>query len=114
MGRMADLRWAPTSCTLPSVKQPLREQEFATLFSEALSRIVRIEPSHAILHLHSDREAAARDLAGRETSCCSFFSFEFHRAANELVMRVGVPAARADVLAALLATAERDTYRVGP
>ncbi|WP_280277372.1 ATP-binding cassette domain-containing protein, partial [Nocardia wallacei] len=36
-------------------------------------------------------ETLARDLAGRESSCCSFFAFDFTVTAEGVVMGVGVP-----------------------
>ncbi|MEU4396658.1 hypothetical protein [Kribbella sp. NPDC023855] len=84
--------WAPTSCTLPTVEQPLREAEFDTLFAEAVTIIERPTPTTLDLTLTSTAEATARDLTTREASCCNFFTFNFHPAThNTLVLRIGVP-----------------------
>jgi hypothetical protein len=44
---------------------------------------------------------AARDLTGRETECCSFFTFTFAPAGGALQLDVEVPAGYAAVLDAL-------------
>jgi hypothetical protein len=57
------------------------------------------------------------DLVARETACCPFFGFTIaehrHGAAGEdhLVLRVGVPASRVDVLEALTDRAVAATNR---
>ena len=51
----------------------------------------------------AESEATARDLAMRETYCCSFFRFDFENAPEGLLMRVGVPTDHIDVLDALQA-----------
>jgi hypothetical protein len=48
-----------------------------------------------------DAEAGARDLAARESDCCSFFSFEFETAGDDVVMHIGVPPAQVEVLDAI-------------
>jgi hypothetical protein len=50
-------------------------------------------------------EASARDLADRESECCSFFTFDFEAAGDDDVMYVGVPPSHVDVLDALEARA---------
>jgi hypothetical protein len=65
----------------------------------------------------AESEATARDLATRETSCCSFFRFDFEHAPDGLLMRIGVPRDHIDVLDALqaricsVAGIERSTAR---
>jgi hypothetical protein len=105
---MTELDWAPEACTLPTVERPLREREFATLFASALRDVREVDATRADLLLDAASKATARDLAARETSCCSFFGFEFDTAAESLTMRVTVPAQHTAVLAALVATAKRD------
>ena len=105
---MTKPEWAPTACTLPTVERPLREQEFNTLFARSLRRVHKVNPTCADLILDPASETDARDLAARETSCCSFFTFEFESASNSLTMRITVPAQHATVLEALVATAIRD------
>lgn len=63
--------------TLPTVEQPLRLAEFDTLFRTGVHRATRIGRTHLELVISPESEAFARDLAGRETSCCSFFHFAF-------------------------------------
>ena len=46
-------------------------------------------------------EATARDLAARESECCSFFTFEFEAAGDDVVMHVGVPPQQVEVLDAI-------------
>ncbi len=55
-------------------------------------------------------EQAARDLAGRESGCCSFFSFTFASADGAVHLDVAVPEARVGVLDAL---ADRAAARIG-
>jgi hypothetical protein len=56
--------------------------------------------------LNPRAEVAVRDLAALETMCCSFFTFRFTLAKEGLVMELAVPPGRANVLDALLASAE--------
>ena len=106
MAETAGLNWAPAACTLPTVERPLRVAEFDALFRTAARRIERLSPVHGRVTLDRDAEATARDLAARETSCCSFFDFAFTQSKEGLVMDVTVPPTQAEVLEALLAIAE--------
>lgn len=93
--------WVPAEvCTLPTADQPLRLAEFDDLFSRALRAVERPSPTWLRLRLADDEgfEHQARELAARETDCCDFFDFAIHRAADETVLDVHVPAARAGVL----------------
>ena len=101
------LKWAPSSCTLPTIERPLREKEFEDLFASSLRRAVRTSPTDAELVLNAQSITDARDLAQRETSCCSFFSFEIREAGEEAVMSITVPSAHTAVLDALVDTALR-------
>jgi hypothetical protein len=92
--------WAPHACTLPTSERPLRVAEFDALFSHVL-RMQRPEPTRLDLALHREAETTARDLATRESECCSFFTFEFEAAADDVVMHISVPPSHADVLDAL-------------
>ena len=51
--------------------------------------------------LPRDVETTARDLARRESECCSFFRFEFELVGDDVVMRIGVPPQYVSVLDAL-------------
>jgi len=96
------MTWVPQSCTLPTEEQPLRVGEFDRLFTDALVAVERPEPLRARLVLEAAAEPTARDLADRETGCCSFFTFGFaHDAVGRVLMDVAVPAAHIAVLDAL-------------
>jgi len=95
--------WAPTSCTLPTVEQPLRLAEFDDFFRAAVRHSTRTRATRLDLVILRESEATARDLAERETGCCSFFRFNFGTAQDGLVMRIGVAKDHADVLDALQA-----------
>ena len=100
---------APEACTLPTAEQPLRVAEFAGLFADHLQGIEQRGPQEARMSLVGPEGLATlvRDLADRETACCSFFEFSVStvpsdEAGQEAVqLEIRVPAARADVLAAL-------------
>jgi hypothetical protein len=68
---------ASESCTLPTVDQPVRVAEFDDFFSESVRAVERVDAT--TLRLLADSVAADRagDLAGRESSSCSFFGFDF-------------------------------------
>lgn len=99
------VNWVPSSCTLPTVERPLREQEFERLFATELRGVTRTSPTSAELVLTARSADAARDLAARETSCCSFFAFDVHEADAGAVMSITVPPAYAAVLEALVDSA---------
>ena len=91
----------PDSCTLPTVEQPIRVAEFDRFFAESVRGAHRPERTRLDLTLRPDAEKAGRDLAARESGCCSFFTFEFDTGAAESVMRIGVPGSYVPVLDAL-------------
>ncbi|MEV6413581.1 hypothetical protein [Kribbella sp. NPDC051718] len=94
--------WLPQACTLPTVEQPLRIAEFDRLFTAGLRGLGRSAPTRLQLRLDAATEATARELTARETSCCSFFTFDFTPAPDgELLLDVTVPQAQVDVLDAL-------------
>jgi hypothetical protein len=97
--------WAPDACTLPTAERPLRVAEFDDLFAFVV-RADRREPQRLDLVLRRIVEAPARDLAQRESECCSFFTFEFENVGPDLVMRIGVPPEHVKVLDALEARAQ--------
>ncbi len=98
----AGLDWVPASCTLPTVEQPIRVAEFEDLFTSVQSA-ERIDPTTLRLTVPAEAEAQARDLAGRESSCCSFFGFDFTPVGDALEMTVTVPPAHVAVLDAFAA-----------
>lgn len=106
--------WAPAECTLPVAWQPDRTAEFDTLFTAALLRMAR--PSPTVLHLDLDAaaETRARDLAARESGCCSFFTFGFTARPDRLHWEIAVPEVHApvlDTLAGRAAAVLRDAAR---
>src|SRR5690242_2365295 len=64
------------ACTLPTAERPLRRSEFNDVFARAVS-VERPSPGHVTFRLAgpSDLADEVRDLAARETECCSFFTF---------------------------------------
>nr|BFE59977.1 hypothetical protein GCM10020063_045030 [Dactylosporangium thailandense] len=105
----------PDACTLPAADRPLRLAEFDALFGTAARTVTTLSPTHARLHLTGPAglEATVRDLAARETACCSFFTFTVTPQPVEdgeaLVLDVEVPAAHTGVLASLAARAAGPT-----
>ncbi|MEV0110965.1 hypothetical protein AB0H42_32205 [Nocardia sp. NPDC050799] len=102
--------WVPDSCTLPTVEQPIRVVEFDQLFADAVRSTRRPGPQRLELVLTGDTEPAARDLAARESGCCSFFTFDFATTTRDTVMGVEVPATYVEVLDAF---ATRVQDRIG-
>jgi hypothetical protein len=98
--------WAPDACTLPTAERPLRIAEFDDLFAFVV-RAERREPQRLDLALQPTVEAAARDLARRESECCSFFTFEFEPVGDGLVMHIAVPPSQIEVLDAIEARVTR-------
>ncbi|MEU1605758.1 hypothetical protein [Micromonospora matsumotoense] len=100
-----DQVWVPEACTLPTVDRPLRLAEFDKLFATVLREQQRLSPTTLRWRLAPAAEATARDLTGRESSCCSFFTFTFagDQAGDGegLCLDVQVPAGHVDVLDAL-------------
>jgi hypothetical protein len=93
--------WLPAACTLPTGEQPLRLAEFDAFFRAAVRGSIRTSTTRLDLVIFGEFEASARDLAELENSCCSFFCFDFHPAADGLVMSIGVPDSHVDLLDAL-------------
>ncbi|MBF6126676.1 hypothetical protein [Nocardia brasiliensis] len=102
-----ELRWAPVrGCTLPTAAQPAREAEFAALFTAAVRTVQRPSPNVLRLAVAAAAEQTARDLAARESGCCSFFTFAFTpRDPDTVWMDIEVPTARVAVLDGLAAQA---------
>jgi hypothetical protein len=109
--------WVPVdTCALPTTAQPLRVAEFDALFAAAPTSVERAPgtPTRARLLLaggESLRERVQR-LAEAETACCSFFTFTVTPLVGPaggpaVALAIEVPAAHADVLAALVARAEQ-------
>ncbi|MER8036578.1 hypothetical protein [Streptomyces hydrogenans] len=100
---MKDLNWVPQSCTLPTTEQPLRVAEWDTLFSEHLVTVSRPETRRLRLDLTGvpDVERQVRDLADRESGCCSFFTFTTTRSEDLVGLDIEVDPAHVGVLDAL-------------
>ena len=97
---------AVEACTLPTAEQPLRVAEFAGLFAEAVRGVLRMSPTLLRLELDAAAQAAARELAVRESECCSFFSLTITPTGREtILMDVTAPAGHTDVLDGLTALA---------
>jgi hypothetical protein len=98
----------PDACTLPTVDRPLRLAEFDRLFAAAVREVEVVAPTHARMRLvgRDGLAARVRDLAARETACCSFFDFTVSAAVSAddevVVLDIEVPVAYADVLASLV------------
>lgn len=96
------------SCTLPVAEQPLRAAEFDALFAAYLVGLEPITPTRLSMLLAGSEEllGRVRDLAERESACCSFFTFTLAPADDGAVrLDVEVPPAQAVVLAAVAARA---------
>ena len=104
--------WVPEACTLPTVEQPLRRDEFDALFREDVISVQPVSAERLRFGLRAHPEAAARaaGLAVKETGCCSFFAFDLSIGDAMVSMTVSTGPAHAEVLAAL---AERAAARVG-
>jgi hypothetical protein len=96
-------------CTLPTTAQRIRLVEFDELFRRQANPPRRIG-QHQLEFSFADAEglyAEVSDLMVRESACCSFFDFMIDQRSragvqDQLVLRVGVPASRVDVLEALM------------
>jgi hypothetical protein len=97
-------------CTLPTAAQPKRLMEFDELFRHQLDpprRLGRHRVEFTFAGMEG-RYAEVSDLVARESACCSFFEFDVEQRVGpevnqeQLLLRVGVPASRDDVLDALM------------
>lgn len=111
MTGMNDEAWVPDACTLPTVERPLRLLEFDDLFATSLLRQERVSPTRLRWQVDPAAEEVVRDLAARESSCCSFFAFAFSSTGDGLQVDVDVPAGQIVVLDALT---ERAAGRMRP
>jgi len=97
---------APDACTLPTAERPLRVAEFDDIFTSVV-RAERPDPTRLDLVMPRAVEAAARDLARRESDCCSFFTFDFESAGDDVLMHIGVSREQVEVLDAIEARSSR-------
>lgn len=95
------------ACTLPTAERPLRLAEFDALFASSARSVVRGDLEVRI-HLTGGNELleSARDLAERETACCSFFTFVLDGADDDFVMSISVPPGGRDIIDTLADRAE--------
>lgn len=95
--------WVPESCTLPTAEQPLRVAEFDDLFATAVAPAERLGSTTLRVHLPAGDEvvSTARDLAARETGCCSFFAFEVRSSSSGTELEVRVTKSQTAVLDAM-------------
>ena len=94
--------WVPSACTLPTTEQPLRIAEFDAFFRACVHESQRRGRARLDLTIDAESETSARDLADRESACCSLFEFTFAPAADgRVVMTIAVPSRHVDVLDAL-------------
>ncbi len=96
--------WVPAGCTLPTLDQPMRQEQFDDLFQTAVRSVDRVGTGHARLDLVPEPAVASRaaDLAMREAGCCSFFTFTLSVSGEQLGLDIVVPPDRQAVLDALL------------
>jgi hypothetical protein len=90
--------WDLPVCTLPTAERPLRLAEFDQLFATALWAQNRRSPVSLRWLLDPAVEANARELASRETACCSFFTFTFSHEQDAFAMDVTVSTSQIQVL----------------
>jgi hypothetical protein len=95
------------ACTLPRAERPLRLAELDTLFAGSVRRVDRGKES-VRLHLSgaAGLRETVRDLADRESSCCSFLTFSLQGQHDDLTLHITAPAERRDLLDALADRAE--------
>lgn len=96
------------ACTLPTAERPLRLAEFDAVFTEAV-RSVQSDEGRVWMRLTGGdglRERV-RDLADRESACCSFFTFVVGGTETDLTLEITVPPERRHILTALADRAVR-------
>ncbi|HEX5967043.1 MAG TPA: hypothetical protein VFY88_01095 [Intrasporangium sp.] len=100
------------ACTLPTAERPTRSAEWGSLFREVLAtESLGAQRGRLVFHEDAALETRVRDLASKETSCCSFFTFEFGAGvdaagAGTMTLDVRVPPSQSAVLEAFIAWAE--------
>ena len=94
------------ACTLPSVERPLRLAEFDALFTEAVRNVER-DGDRVRVQLVGGAGLGerVRDLAERESACCSFFTFIVETTPVGVSLEIAVPPQRRDILDALVGRA---------
>lgn len=95
------------ACTLPTAERPLRLAEFDDLFATSV-RGVRRRGDGVLMQLTGTEglRERVRDLAARETACCSFFTFTIEGTDQDLTLGISVPPDRREILDALAERAQ--------
>lgn len=95
------------ACTLPTAERPLRLAEFDDLFATSV-RGVRRRGDGVLMQLTGTEGLLerVRDLAARETACCSFFTFTIEGTDQDLTLDISVPPDRQEILDALAERAQ--------
>jgi hypothetical protein len=105
----------PDACTLPTAERPVRLAEFDELFATAVRGVEVLGQTRARMWLAGPAglEARVRDLAARETACCSFFTFTVtpEPAGDDeaVVLDIEVPPTYAGVLESLVQRARGES-----
>ena len=95
------------ACTMPTAVRPLRLAEFDALFGSAVRSVER-RGTQVRMYLSGDVGLVEQvlDLTERESSCCSFFTFDVTGTHEDLVLDISVPLARRQILDALAERAQ--------
>lgn len=95
------------ACTMPTAERPLRLAEFDDLFATSV-RGVRRRGDGVLMQLTGTEGLLerVRDLAARETACCSFFTFTIEGTDQDLTLDISVPPDRREILDALAERAQ--------
>ncbi len=95
------------ACTLPTAERPFRLAEFATLFAGHLTDTTWADDRLRLsLSGGAGLHERVADLTARENACCSFFDFGLSGTDDTVVLEVGVPPERREILDSLAALAE--------
>lgn len=95
------------ACTMPTAERPLRLAEFDDLFATSVRGVLR--RGDGVLMQLTGTEGLlerVRDLAARETACCSFFTFTIEGTDQDLTLDISVPPDRQEILDALAERAQ--------
>lgn len=98
------------ACTLPTAERPLRLAEFDELFETSVHQ-AEFSGDTVTLRLSGEEGLGARvrDLAERESSCCTFFTFEVSGTDDHLTLDIAVPPEHRGLLDELALRAHRLT-----
>src|SRR4051794_41486368 len=95
------------ACTLPRAERPGRLAELDALFAGSVRRVDRSGGSVRLyLSGAPGLRETVRDLAHRESSCCSFLTFSVEGHDDGLTLGITAPAERRELLDALADRAE--------